>query len=480
MRSLKYISLGFVAAIGCGGSNNNNGTPDAPGVDAPSGPDARGGTSFDNAIDITSSIDVTTGTMGTLADTKTKDYYKVTLAAGDRLLFATSTNATTVTDGTVTDTVVTVYDSSKTAIAQDDDAWPRSSTDSQLFAEARAAGTYYITVEDCNSHTSSGCYPAASVTDFAYTLHVFHPNKLQSPEIYAASTNDGTTAHADTIPYAIPAGGTAANYGIYTLDGNFAATTSVQAFSFTVPKATLSGDRAHVEFFVQPIGPMNGDGSTSNIKAWVTPSNGTTILASADQSNYKDGDSTDGPLDLSVPVTENAQYYLFVQNTAQTSAPTTDYYFIQHFAGQFYFGTTEAEGAKGIGVNDTYLTAQVLATPSQASAGTFFADGDLSQTADVDWYEVDPPAGTKTADLTCESARQGSGVVGLTATLYAADGSTMLGTTGAETATKDLDNASITIPANTTKAYMKVSATSVGSTTNTGTFYRCDVFYSAM
>jgi hypothetical protein len=480
MRNVKTIvALGLAgAAAACGGGNKSN--PDA-GADASTGIDARPGSSFDNATDITGSIDVGTGTMATLVDTKTKNYYKLTLAAGDRLFIGTSTNAATVTDGSVTDTVVTLYDANKTPLAQDDDGWPRNSTDSQLLTEAGAAGTYYITVEDCNSHSTSGCYPATGVTDLGYTLHVFHLNKLTSPEINAAAAQDGTIAHAQTIPYAVPSGGTAGNYGIYNIDGNFGTLGATHVYAFTPPAATvLAGSRMRVEFFVQPISATNGDGSTSNIKAWVTPSNGTTILAMADQSNYKDGDSADGPLDLSVPVTKGAQYYLFVQSAATASAPATDYYFIQHFVGQYWYGTAELEGAAAMGINDTAQTAQPLTTPTGLTAGSFFADGNLSQTADVDWYEVDPPGGTKTASIDCGTYRRGSGVVGQTATLYAADGSTMIGTTGAETATADLSNSSITIPANTTKAYLKISAKSVGSTANTGTYYTCSVFYSAM
>jgi hypothetical protein len=478
MRRILFTT-GFAAIAACGGSNNS--TPDALIINTIDGPPAAMGTSFDNAIDITSAVDVGTGTMGTLPDTKTKIYYKATLPAGDHIVITTASNAETTTDGTVTDTVVTTYSSDKAAFAQDDDAWPRSSTDSALFFEVPAGGTIYITVEDCNSHSATGCYPAAMVTDFAFTLHVLHTNKLVSPEITAAVANDGAVANADTITYKVPAGGAAGQYGTYLLDGNFAATSSKHAFAFKPPAATLdAGGRERAEFFVQPISAANGDGSTSNIKAWVTKADGTTILASADQANYKDGDNaTNGPLDLSLPVTAGTQYYLFVQNGDATSAPSTDYYFVDHFAGQYFYGTAETEGAAGTGINDTMLTAQKLATPATATAGAFFADGNISVGADVDWYEVDPIAGTKTVDLGCASARTGSGVVGLTATLYAADGTTQIGTMGPETATTDLSKATITVPANTTKAFLKVSAASL-SGTNTGTSYRCDVFYSTM
>ncbi|HEY1553692.1 MAG TPA: hypothetical protein VGF94_02605 [Kofleriaceae bacterium] len=475
MQDLKTIATLVLIAAGCGSSNPTK-NPDAPMTGSDAGAD---GSSFDSAIDITAQIDSATPIAGKLPDTKTKIYYKATLAAGDRMLAATATQAANVTDGSVTDTFVTIYDSSHAPIAQDDDAWPRPNTDSTVLFEAQGAGTYFLTVEDCNSAHSSGCYPAAGVTDFTYALGLDHLSKIISPEINAAATQDGTTAHAQPIPYTVPSGGTAGDYGYYTIDGNFASATATHVYSFTAPAATiLTGSRMHAEFFVQPIGADNGDGSTSNIRIWVTASDGTTILAQADQSKYKDGDNaTDGPLDISVPVTKNMQYYLFVQNTASASNPTTDYYFIEHFIGQFYYGTQELEAMTVKGTNDTKATAQALMTPQGADAGSFFADGNIGAAGDADWYEVDPPAGATMASLSCEAARAGSGVAGLTMTLFAADGTTGIGAIGPETATADLFNANaFTVPANTTQAFIQVTA-SAQDPNDTGTYYRCNVFY---
>ncbi|HTR49487.1 MAG TPA: hypothetical protein VMJ10_02200 [Kofleriaceae bacterium] len=470
----KIAALALIAG-GCGSSSGH--TPDATAM-----PDAApNGASFATAIDLTSALDSTSGTMGMLPDTKTKLYYKLTLVAGDRIVAATQTNAEMTTDGSVTDTIVTIFDSAETAIAQDDDAWPRFSTDSQVYFQATAAGTYYLTVDDCNAESSSGCYPASGVTDFKYTLFVDHTSSAGTRESYASSTQDGTTAHADKINYAVPSGDAAGQYGYYVIDGNFASTTATHVFQFTAPAAKIDlGARNHVDFWVQPISAENGDGSTSNVKAWITAGNGVTIASSADQTNYKDGDNaTNGPLNLTLPASEGVEYYLFVQNTATTSTPATDYYFIQHYAGSLYFGTAEGEGAGVTGMNDTVGTAQVLATPTGADAGSFFADGDIGGAGDVDYYEVDPPSGTTKAAMSCSSARQGSGVVGLTATLYAADGTTVIHTLGPETATADLiDATEFTVPTGTMKAYMKVTATSQSAAV-TGTFYLCSVAYSA-
>jgi hypothetical protein len=266
------------------------------------------------------------------------------------------------------------------------------------------------------------------------------------------------------------------------LDGNFAATGATHVYGFTPPADTAvdTNHRAHAEFWVQPVSAANGDGSSANVKIWVTDSGGTKILSSADQNNFKDGDNaTNGPLNLTVPVTLGQQYYVFVQSTATSSKPATDYYFIEHFVGSYYYGITEAEGPTGTGGNDVIGSAQKLSTPTGGTAGTYFVDGDLSSATDVDWFEVDASTTAKTVYLSCTAGRRGSGITGFTATLYDATGTTAIATIGPEVLppTLDLFKSKVTVPAGTTKAFLKINATGLSSTV-TGTNYLCAVEYS--
>jgi hypothetical protein len=483
MRASK-LGLGWVllVGVGCGGgSAKDAGTTDAGGTLDSGSPDAgpgdagvRDGGSFDTAIPISIGG---AATLGVLVNDATKDYYVVTLNQGDRVVFLTQTEATSNNNGSVIDTVVTLWSSSRVQVAQDDDAWPRFSTDSTLYFQAASSGIYYVTVEDCHSaFNGTGC-SSTTITDFRYKLETFAVSSGNFPELNASSTQDGGTAQAQAVTYKAVTGGQTGQYYSDVIDGTFRSTTDTHVFSFTPPTNTqvTAGERARAELFVQPIGPNNGDGSTSNAKVWVTDSTGTTVVAQASQSNYRDGDNaTNGPLDLSVPVTLGQQYFLFVQNAAATSNPTSDYYFTQHFVGSWFYGQAE-----GSAVNDTLATALVLTTPTGATSGSYFVDGDISPPTDVDWFEADPITGTKTVDLSCRAVRAGSGVQGLTATLYDATGTTVIGSIGPETATADLYAQSITVPANTTKAFLKVSATGQDAT-NTGTFYWCSVVYSTM
>ncbi len=391
---------------------------------------------------------------------------------------------------------MTLYDSTMTAIAQDDDADPRFDTDSSLFTELPATGQYYFSVEDCNSAfgTTAGCAPVGQVTDYIYQVFVADTSMLVSPEVYALGTTaapiaqDGTTAHAATISYKVPAMPTSpGDYGFYLVDGDsYTAAANTHVFSFTPPAnvPVMTGTRARFEFFLQPVGKNNGDGSASNVTAWVTDSTGTAILARADQKNYLDGDNANGPLELSAPITLGSQYYLFVKD--DNAAPAAgDYYFFDHYVGVFYGNTIESEGAAGIGLNDDATNAEKLLT-TVANPG-YFVDGDISTNGtDVDWYEVDPPTGMTGVSAGCSSARNGSGVQGFTMKLMSQVGTgtpTEIGT-ATETATTDpsipaatATTNTVSVPAGTTKMFLVLSATGQDPTVS-GTSYRCGVNYS--
>ncbi len=438
------------------------------------------GQSFDTAIPISAAFPPTP-TAGTLDGASTRAFYQLRLHQGDRLEIWTQTaaaNASTAAPSVI-DTVVTMWNSARQPIAQDDDGWPRSSTDSQLYLRVPADGDYYVTVEDCNSAFGAGslaCAPPAGITDLNYALFVV-PITLR--EANAATSQDGTITHAQGLAYQLYTGGGAGDYGSYIIDGTLGSATDTHVFSFRPPADTSVGpaQRARAEFWLQPVGAVDGDGSTANVKLWVTDATGAKTLARADQSNYGSGDNgANGPLDLSVPVVPGQQYYLFVQATGATSGRPTDYYFVQHFVGSWHYGQQENEGPTATGLNDVSASSELLVTPSTASPGRFFVDGNLSQPGDVDWYEVDPPANTDSAELGCQSARAGSGVVGLTATLFDSAGTSALGGVGPESRTADLYAYSVPVPAGTTRALLRVTASSQDAT-NTGSYYLCAVSY---
>lgn len=464
---------GAAGQAGAGGAGGAAGQAGAGGVGGAGG--SSGGSPFDSA----SSIDVNPAapTQGELADVGAKDYYTFTAVKGERLAVVVNAQSLANPNGdgydpAVIDAVVTVFDAGHTAIAQADDAWPRYETDPTLFFEAPADGQYYFTVEDCNSAFPGGaCADPNGITTFDYETFIADVDNLTTPEVYAGGSQDGTTAKAVDVPYAVPAGYSAGDYGFYTIDGDFAAAGETHVFRFTPKTDTgvVSGQRAHAEFWLQPMGPDNGDGSTANVTLWVTDGGGT-VLSKADQ-QYYGHDSPNNPMYLTVPVTLGGTYYLYVQSDATTSNPT-DYYFISHFVGSYYYGTLEAEGATASGANDTRATAEVLTAVPGTTA--YVVDGDIVP-GDVDWFEVDAPSNVTQLGFSCEAARTGSGLRGFTAEAFDANG-TSLAKVGPEPTNPTSDLSSQAVAVTPGKIYLSVSAASQDATV-TGTFYHCGVYY---
>lgn len=482
-------------AAATGGGGHSSSSPVAASTTTSRPNDDAGSGGFASAAVIT--VDDPSGpTAGTLTAPTVPDFYRFTGKAGDRLVIdaLAQPDPTNPKDPTVIDTIVTLLDATRTVIAQNDDVWPGRTSDSQLFAMLPEDGEYYVVVGDCNSVFARGCNNPSRITTLDYQIIVLN---LAALDINAGTAQDGTTSHAVPIPYRLVTTSRPGVFRYNTIDGQFKSATDTHVFSFTPPLDTLAdpAGRPRAEFWLQPIGWKNGDGSTANVKIWVTDSTGTTILSRADQRNYSDADSApNGPLDLSVPVTYGQTYLLFVQNTATTSNPVTDYYFTQHYVGTLWFGPKEAEGVTATGANDTPATAEQLATPRGAPAGGFFVDGNLPGT-DVDVFAIEPDSNANFVDLVCDVARTGSGLVGFKVDVLGPDGATVLGTVGPEAVPAKVEFATVAqtsislatlkgtsldagagdagaTPA--AKFFVKMSAAS-HDPTNTGTYYRCSL-----
>jgi hypothetical protein len=442
-------------------------------------------------------IDSMTPTSGVLVDTMTPDYYTFMGTAGQRLLILANayvgSNAGMAETETITDTVISVYEPGNTTqwIAQDDDAWPRVNTDSQLFVELPVTGQYYYTIQDCNAAFTAGCAPAADVMDFAYQTQIFD---LTAAKLETVGVDPPATAAA--VPYkqvtgtGVPAGTWYQDF----LDGDFTSVGETQVISFTPPTgtATQAGTRTRSYMWLQPITSQNGDGSYANVQLTVKDMSGN-IVAQADQKNYKDGDNfTDGPLQLSFPLfdttplaspaaapsTLGQPYTLTISNDAATVKAYTDYFFIVHFVGAYDYGQAEAE-FPGAHTNDTAATAETLTAPAMTTS--FFADGNLvpgTAATDVDWYKLTVPSGVTKFSFACSAERDGSGLQGFAASVYSDPTSTSLVTLN-DSATTDVQNSStggtIAIDTGVTALYLQITATGQ-STTNTGTYYFCGIY----
>jgi hypothetical protein len=447
---------------------------------------------FDSAIDIGGA---TMTTPGKLADAATPDFYKFDGKKGDRIVaFANAQSLVSMTnlqDPSVIDTVLTIYDANKKEIAIDDDGWPRNNdTDSILFTQLPADGTYYLKIEDCNAyaadHPSSGigCAPPDGIMTFDYEVFVG-----------AVKETLGKTSGAAAITYTDVMNNPGVKQG-QVLGGSFATAGEKQSFMFAAPSDLKTDPAAHpaAYFYVQPSGVMDGDGSTTDVKIYITDdAAGTNIIGWADQANFTNGDDpNNGPLQFSFPLdTTNLTkpYYLWVQQGGGTSKPDSDFFFIWHEIGSIYYGETEQTAAHG-----DMASAQTLTVPGM-NEGTFFVWGNLSTATEQDWYKFTVPAMVTTSSgmgapdhvyFGCDVERWGSGLKGFNVTLLSSDGTTAIKSltetnpAKSDLITGQLQSNLLAIPAGLAgkSGFLKLAAASQDAT-NHGNYYHCEaVFFS--
>ncbi|MEP7124465.1 MAG: hypothetical protein ABJE95_26290, partial [Byssovorax sp.] len=455
-----------------------------------------GGTTGNHSFETALPIDVNPqggNTTGTLVDADTTtDYYKFTGTKGERItavviaqgLVATSTGD----DVTIIDAVATIYDAGKKQIAQNDDAWPRTGTDSQAFTVLPADGDYYLAINTfCTAfpNISGSCTNAGGVVTFDYETFIGDVDKLNAPDINEGmEPGNDTVAKASKVTYALPTGAKPGQYGISILDGTFQTAADMDVYEITVPADTSisAGQRPHAEFWVQPITPDNGTGAATNGKFWLVDAAAPTVhIAEVDQVNYSDGDNqTNQPIEMSVPITIGPAgmlhtYYFFAQHGAEPSVPVSDFYFIKHFAGTYYLWDVE----KSPDANN--LPALPEALTVSTTAGHYYFEGDLSTIADVDYFSVDVDPLSVSATLSCSAQRVGSGLRGAKFSLFKADGITPLGAGSVFNEVANLDGTPLDVAmvagANK-KIVVKVEAASQAATVTSG-YYRCAVSAAA-
>jgi hypothetical protein len=510
MRSKHFLALAAVgfgfgaialAGTGCGGGTSTNvggggstttvttTTTTTKTTTTTTGTGGAGIHSFDTAGDLP--ID-TTGLEADLVDADTSDYYKFTGAKGDHMVFYGTawglTGSTGENDGTAVDVVVSIYDANKKLIASDDDAWPRDSTDAVLYTELPADGDYYVKIQDCNAYAGEnptsgiGCAPVSGINNFHYQLIGFPMDTTKFPW--------GKATGATAVSYT--AGSTAGTFSATPFGGDFAAKGEKHAFTLN-PPAALTVDATHhprALFWVQPTGTMDGNGSTTDIHIYATSdAAGTQVIASADQTNYTNGDDpNNGPLEFSFPLpltagaVSTAPIYVWAENLGAGAG----FYYAWHAIGEEYLTRAEAETA---GQNDTMATAEALVSVG-TSGGAFSVEGTLSSATDVDWYSFTIPttvtgssgaAAPDHIELDCNVARQGSGIVGLTATLMDSTGKATTVLVSDTNAKKDATvggDGKLVIPTGLVgkAAFLKISATGQDAK-NAGNYYQCAAYF---
>ncbi len=454
----------LVGGTGCGGSSSpadagmgtdamtpaDAGGADAGGADAgaadagsmdgatsEAGPTADGNDSFATATPIM--IDDSSPTSGAIDPAGDLDYYSFTGAAGQWIGIFTQANP--MDDPTKVDTVLTLYDASMTQIAENDDAIPRVSTDSEIITRLPADGTYYVLAQEWSTWDGTGA--AKGDPSFTYDIRILSLDG-SGPVVTVDPETGDDVASAAAVTFSM---------NTQIVLGTLRDTSDVDVYTITVP----AGSTQILDAALLPEGPM-GDGSTTHVgHAWITDMAGSTIIARIDP--------TAGPFQL-VPSLDPGTYQLFVDDPGG-AAGANDFYVLKlALAAENPVEMMEV-------ANDTLSTAEPLML-NDVTGMTGVQQGPILShlgMGDTDHFSF-TVADNMDVSLACGSAREGSGVHGLTVDLLDSTGTSLVSRT--ETLTDDLfvNNQHITTGGT---YYLRLTEASQDATV-TGDWVRCGVY----
>ena len=398
--------------------------------------------SFEGAETITTDG---TAAMDAIEAAEDVDFFRFEGTAGQWVSINTTANPDD--DPELVDTVITLYDASRTQIAENDDRIPRGDPDSEIVIQLPDTGTYYIEVQEFSTWMPADPPAPEGRSSFTYELAVTALTTGGALFIDAEPGDDAATATAVTF------GGTGSNLAF--LFGGFDSATDVDVFRFTVPAA--SGGLLSVD--IMPHGP-DGYGSTraaGNLR--VTDMAGTDVLARVEPRGMMQ-------LDLSPTLVPGNEYLLWVDAGGGT-AGSNDHYVLKAFVGQ----GNPPENETVVGANDATAMATALTTEDDMGILRAFVLGTLPSGDTADVYSVDVPAGRQ-INVFCGSQSVGSGLRGLSVAVLGSDGTTVLGM-GTETATAGVAIQDVT-PAAAGMHYVRVRPGTTEPTVR-GDFYRCGI-----
>ncbi|MCB9594840.1 MAG: PPC domain-containing protein [Sandaracinaceae bacterium] len=451
----------MVLAIGCDGTpapTDGGGGDTDGGVGTDSGmmmmtdsavpPTGDGNDTFADADPIeVGAADPTMARIGTPGDL---DYYSFEGTAGTWIIVSTEANPDD--DPMMVDTVVTLYDSSMTMIAENDDSVPRFNTDSELITRLPSDGTYYVLVQEFSSWRA-GETPEGQA-DFNYSLSVAELNLTAAAvTVDGEGGDDVASAQAARLP-ANTAG--TADFGI--IIGDFEDATDVDVYSFTIAPG-----RASARALMMPSGAA-GYGSTTAIgRMWITNADGSETIA---RLAVMESDTLN--LTSIWPPLPAGDYNLFVE---ASGAPGSNGFYV--LKGFRFAEDNPPEDTATETANDDPATPQALTVEADPDDATIRRGYILAQLGDgdTDHFSFNAMA-TEEINVYCGSATAGSGVMGLSAAVLDSTGAMTLRMQN-ETATATIGIENLAVPAMGT--YL-VRLTKTGQSPEvTGTWVRCAV-----
>jgi Bacterial pre-peptidase C-terminal domain len=331
--------------------------------------------------------------MGVIDPAQDGDYYKFTANAGDWIWLATDANPDDIPE--MIDTVITLYnEDGSTQLAQVDDAFPRVSTDSELFFRATETGTYCLKVEEFSDW--AGQTPEGDPT-FGFRVLAI-PVDFALYEQFSEDTEVNNTLAAPQTGLSYTVSMTNTNFT--QLAGVFDDDADVDVYAFEAGTGALA-----MALDFTP-GGTDGFGSTQEpgVINLYDPADLNNALARLDVANGSDGFS-------SVPIPAGGTVLIEVQKPAG-AAGANPFYFLKTF-GVSAVNEQETDDTAN---NASAGAGQAAATPN-GDTTSYFIGGTLPA-GDSDWWQIPNVASGQDITVVCSAQRAGSGVGDFTVDYY--------------------------------------------------------------
>ncbi len=367
------------------------------------------------------------------------------------------------------DSIITLYGPDKAIYAFNDDPVPRDNNDSQLYTILPADGKYWVKVEECNTWIAgavnvpqgASCAKPLEKNMTGYSLYftVLDPTKAAVVQDSEKGNDDKA---ANEVAYKKNAQG---NYIAPLLYGYFTDASDTDVFLFKLPAGipVTEGKRLSASFegFV---GGALGNGSTTSagmvgLSSAATPAQ---WIALSDFGNEA--------ADLSVPVTADSGYLLYVPHKGDKKG-TNDFYILVHTFGPG--NPVEQKDTE----NNAAATAEELANQQKDGLPKYFVEGNLTD-KDVDHFSLsveNVPAAANQISVACAAQLDGSGIRGLSAELLDKDGKAFA--FASESDKTALQVKATALPSGAKKVVLKLSFDKQDAKVS-GNFYRCGVHIS--
>ena len=318
-----------------------------------------------------------------------QDYFRFEGEQGQWLIITTDGNADD--DDDMVDTVITLYNSERTRVAQNDD-YDDGEADSRIITRLPATDTYYVKVQDAQN---MGVGAARGGRDLIYTLKVRElATDNEQVNLSAETGNDEASAQAL---------GWSERYHYAWIVGGFDAVDDVDVFSFTIPTQDEAGDKRQFDMNIFKSSP-SGNGSTNRPgRVWVTDAEGAIVARRTPGVDF----------DTFSPNLPAGDYKFWVEHPGGQSGTNDFYSFL-------VYRRSDNDPELQDETNGTIEGAEPIVLAQNGTLNSFFVLAHLPD-GDVDYFKVDLAANQRLT-VVCRSRSAGSGIVDLTASVHTGDG----------------------------------------------------------